>query len=341
MSIFRKNMITNDWVIFEPKREKKPVEFKSDEVDNIQVFKDRPSYKESCPFCQGNEKADDKEIFRLMRNEKWQVRVIENKFASLNRDELPTLEDINSLHQQMPGFGIHDVIIDNPKHNLTIAVMPVEEVEYLLQAFLKRYLEIKAHPQVKHVVLFKNQGAQAGGSLEHAHSQIYGLPIMPFETAVRLREVEKYYVRHESCLLCDMVIDEARSQERVIYENEHFISFIPYASISPYHIWIAPKRHSPSFGLIEPNELRPMAEALKHVLGKVFWGLKNPDFNFVIQSLTHYEDESPGFHWYLSIIPHVKKKGGLAYAGGIQLNPTMPETAAEELRRAEIRERDW
>lgn len=341
MSIFRKNMITNDWVIFEPNREKKPTEFKSEETDNIKAFKERRPYKETCPFCRGNETPNDKEIFALPESRNWQVRVIENKFASLNRNVMPDFEQKERLHQQMQGFGIHDVIIDNPRHNLTIAVMPVKEVEALLSACLKRYLEIKANPLVKHVVLFKNQGSQAGGSLEHPHTQIYGLPVMPFETVVRLREVEKYYETNKSCLLCDMVEDERKLKERLIFENDHFISFIPYAAISPYHIWIAPKHHAPSFALIEAEEVASLAAILKNVLARVFWGLKNPDFNFVVQSLTHFEDESPGFHWYLSIIPHVKKKGGLSYAGGIQLNPMMPEAAAEELRRAEILEEDW
>ncbi len=341
MSVFRKNMITNDWVIFEPNREKKPTEFKSEQVDNIKVFKDRPSYKQTCPFCKGNEKADDKVLFTLPESKNWQVRVIENKFASLSRDVSLEIESKQRLHQEMPGFGIHDLIIDHPDHNLTIAIMPIEDVEVLLSAFLKRYLEIKANPLVKHVVIFKNQGAQAGGSLEHPHSQIYGLPVMPFETVVRLREVEKYYDSNNSCLLCDMVEDEQKLKERIVFENEHFISFVPYASISPYHIWIVPKRHSPCFGLIEQYEISGMAHILKNVLARVFWGLKNPDYNFVIQSHTQYENESIGFHWYLSIIPHVKKKGGLAYAGGIQLNPTMPETAAEDLRKAENEEGDW
>lgn len=334
-------MITNDWVIFEPNREKKPTEFKTDELDNIHVFRDRPHYKENCPFCRGNEKPDDKQIFTLPDSKEWLVRVIENKFASLNRHVELNSGIASGLHQEMPGFGIHDLIIDNPRHNLTIAVMPQNEVEELLNSFFKRYTEIKNHPLVQHVVIFKNQGLQAGGSLEHPHSQIYGLPVMPFETVVRKREVEKYFANNQSCLLCDMIDDEKRLKERVIFENEHFISFVPYASISPYHIWITPKRHAPCFGLIQKEEIVSMASILKNVLARVFWGLKNPDFNFVIQSLSHFENEPLGFHWYLSIIPHVKKKGGLSYAGGIQLNPMMPETAAEELRRAEILEHSW
>ena len=39
MSFFRKNMITNDWVIFAPNRSKRPIELKTHEADNIQILR--------------------------------------------------------------------------------------------------------------------------------------------------------------------------------------------------------------------------------------------------------------------------------------------------------------
>ena len=244
---------------------------------------------------------------------------------------------MKNLHKEIEGFGIHDVIIDNPRHNTTLAKMEISEIIRLLESYLKRYKELQKNELVQHVVIFKNQGIKAGGSLEHPHSQVYGLPVIPFETHIRLREMERYYDFNDNCLLCDMLLDEVEEECRIIYENGTFICMVPYADLSPYHFWIVPKKHSPSFSLITKKEIEALSDCIKTVFGKLFCLLKNPDFNFVIQSLAHFERENNYFHWYLSVIPHIKNKGGLEYAGGLYVNPVLPEVAAEELRNTIIR----
>lgn len=331
MSVFRKNMITNDWVIFAPNRANRPMELKNDEVDNIRILSERPSFKEGCPFCRGNETPDDKEILRIPASSDWSVRIMENKYSSVDRHATPKRRK-GLLHKEMEGFGIHDVIVDHPMHNQTLALMGLDEISTLMQAYLARYRELLANELVRHVVIFKNQGIRAGGSLEHPHSQIYGLPVIPFETNIRLREMERYYDLNDSCLLCDVVKDELEGKSRIIYENSHFLSLMPYAALSPYHFWIVPKKHCPTFALISPGEIEAMADCLKNVFGKLYFLLHNPDFNYVVQSIARFEREESYFHWYLSVIPHMKHKGGLEYSGGVYVNPVLPETAAEEMR---------
>ncbi len=333
MSVFRKNMITNDWVIFAPNRAKRPVELKGHETDNIKIIKERPDYKETCPFCRGNE-DQNVEILRLGKDN-WSVRIVENKFSSVDRFVFPEKRK-NSLRKEIEGFGIHDVIIDNQRHNTTIALMSEGEIQNLIRAYLMRYKQLQENELVNHIVIFKNQGIKAGGSLEHPHSQIYGLPVIPFETNVRLREAERYHDLNDNCLLCDIINDELQENKRIIYENEEFLTVMPYADLSPYHFWVVPKEHCPSFSLINENKIKAMADSMKTVFVKMFYLLRNPDFNFVIQSLAHYEREKNYFHWYLSVIPHVKQKGGLEYAGGLYVNPILPENAAEEMRNVKI-----
>lgn len=336
MSIYRKNLITNDWVIFAPKRGQRPRDFLSHFGNNIEILNQRPEYKPKCPFCKGNEKTDEKEIFRISHQNQWQVRVLENKYASVSRKEL-IITRFSNFQKEISGFGIHDVIIDSPKHNTTIALMNQQEVRMLVNAYLKRYKQIQKHPHVEHIVIFKNQGIKAGGSLEHPHSQIYGLPVIPFETKVRLREMDQYYDFNNSCLLCDIIANEIKEKKRIIYQNDYFISWVPYASLSPYHIWIVPRVHTTSFGLIDNKQLPAFADILKKVLYKLYIGLVNPDYNFIIQSLSKYDKENRYFHWYLSIIPQIKTKGGLEYSGGVFINPILPEQAALALKKVKTK----
>ena len=333
MSIIRKNPITHDWVIFAPNRASRPQELKTKDEDRIEILQKRPAYKSDCPFCKGNEGTSNMELWRLPEGSDWQVRIIENKYSSVDRYIDPK-KTSNGLRQEMQGFGIHDVIIDNPRHNTTLALMKPEEILTIIQAWRRRFKEIRDNPKVKHVVVFKNQGLKAGGSLEHPHSQIYGLPVTPFETQVRLREMERYYDINDRCLLCDLTRDELEQDQRIIASNRDFAALVPYADLSPYHFWIIPLEHGPSFSLLEDPQALSLAHLIQDVFLKVYKVLRNPDFNLVIQSLAHYDREKEYFHWYISVIPQLKHKGGLEYAGGLYVNPVLPETAAKELREA-------
>lgn len=231
----------------------------------------------------------------------------------------------------MNGFGIHDVVIDHPAHNTTLALMSVDEIRYLLHAYLDRYRQIAANDYIKYIVIFKNWGLHADGSLEHPHSQIYGLPVIPFETRVRLGEVEKFFEFNHKCLMCSLMAEEKADGKRIVFENDHFMAWVPYAALSPYHIWIVPKCCSPSFLAIQEDEIGGLAEAMKEVFYKLFYRLRNPDYNFVFQSLTRYTSDQRAFHWYISIIPQIKTRGGIEYAGGLYVNPILPEDCARDL----------
>ena len=333
MSIYRKNMITNDWVIFAPNRASRPIELKAKEkeTDNIHLLRDRPVYKSTCPFCKGNESQSDTEVMRIGEEKDWKVRILENKYSSVDR-RIAAKKRITPLFKEVDGFGIHDVIVENPKHNTSLALFEHQEMLDLINAYLIRAKMIKEIESVRHIVIFKNQGAKAGGSLEHPHSQIYGLPIMPFETQIRLKEMERYCELNDHCMLCDILKSELDEKIRIFYENEYFACLSPYAALTPYHFWIIPKKHKPSFLIIEPAELESLAECMKVTFGKMFIHLRNVDFNYVFQSLAYFEREQQYFHWYISVIPQIKRKGGLEYAGGFFVNPNLPEIVAEEFR---------
>ena len=125
--------------------------------------------------------------------------------------------------------------------------------------------------------------------------------------------------------------------DRILYENDAFVSWVPYAALSPYHIWIVPKRQVSSFGNATDQELSALADMLRHTFHMSFHALRNMDFNYVIQSMTDREDENPTTRWYMSVIHHKKRRGGIEFAGGLFVNPMMPEAAAAELRSVETK----
>lgn len=240
------------------------------------------------------------------------------------------------IHDSITGFGYHEVIIEHPRHDRHIALLKTVEVEQILMAYLQRYRQILLDKRIETIVIFKNHGIKAGTSLEHPHSQLAGLPIVPFHVGMRLKVASDYFKQNQKCMFCVVLEDELEVKERLILASEHFIAFVPYAALSPFHIWIFPRRHFSCFSRIAPEELKDLALVLQQVLAKLYWGLGNPDYNFIIRSSPTSETETAYYHWYISIVPRVSRTAGFELGTGMYINTALPDKSAQFLREVEI-----
>src|ERR1700677_4256103 len=81
-----------------------------------------------CPFCPGNEGKTPKEILAYGRNgggkdtPGWTVRVVPNKFPALGIEGGLDREG-EGLFDRMNGVGAHEVIIESPDHQKTLAAL--------------------------------------------------------------------------------------------------------------------------------------------------------------------------------------------------------------------------
>jgi UDPglucose--hexose-1-phosphate uridylyltransferase len=326
MPELRLNLITKEWVIISTERAKRPDDFRS----RIRQ-KPLPRYMHTCPFCPGNESKTPEEIYRLSDGDQWKIRIVPNKFAALNRGaERMRIND--GYKHVVSGFGIHDVIIESPLHNMTTALLPIEQIIDLIDTYRRRFTELYSDMRIGHVIIFKNHGEGAGTSLEHPHSQIIGTPVTPFQVRARIEETMKFFDITGECLICRTLKEEKEEGKRVIFETEHFMAFIPYAAISAFHTWVFPKRHTGSFSDISDEEIRDLALNLKTVLAKLYRGLNNPDFNYSIRSNRPKDAKSEFSHWYISIIPRISTTAGFELGSGIYINASLPEASAVFLR---------
>ncbi|MBE9183155.1 galactose-1-phosphate uridylyltransferase [Microcoleus sp. LEGE 07076] len=340
MSEIRQNIITRDWVIIATERAKRPDEFANKKKSLAAV----PPHRADCPFCVGNEEDGTLETCRLADDflqdsfalrTAWKVRAIGNKYPALS----PTAEPMrisSGIHRIMSGIGFHEVIVEHPRHDLTTALLTVEEVTDILFVYRHRYLEIRKYPYVETIVIFKNHGESAGTSLEHPHSQIAATPVVPNQFRTRIDEAIRYFDDTGECMFCRTLEDELAAGERVIFESEHFVAFIPFAALSPFHIWIFPRRHSSSFDDINDAEITDLADTLKTVLAKLYYGLNDPDYNYNIRSVPTAERATKYFHWYIAIIPRVSKQAGFELGSGMFINTALPEESAQFLRSTAI-----
>lgn len=332
MPEIRQNIITGDWVIIATERAKRPDEFTR--------MKERlPAAERSpdCPFCPGNEEKTSGEKFRIPGDGgEWLVRCVPNKFSALV-PEGEVRRHENGFRKHIDGVGLHEVIIESPRHDAAISRLSLDHVKSLLLAYKNRFLDFYGDDRIKHVIIFKNHGESAGTSLEHPHSQIVGTPVVPGLLRVRVEEALRHYGNLGECLYCRSLRQELSDGVRIIDENSSFVAFIPYAALSPFHIGIFPKRHDACFGNITAGEVSNLAAILRDTLLRISLGLDDPDYNFIFRSLPPEEGSVKYFHWYISLIPRVTRAAGFELGTGMFINTALPEKSAEFLRSVKMK----
>ncbi len=328
MPELRQNMATKEWVIIATERAKRPDHFidakKTLTAETLQVF------DANCPFCPGNEEIE-LEIERTPFVGPWQTRVVDNKFPALSRAGALTRTH-QGVHRSISGVGYHEIVVEHPLHNTTLALMTPAEINYVLQTFYSRGWEIRRDGRIEQIILFKNHGEQAGATHFHPHSQIIGLPVVPGEIRHRIEEARRFFDDNGECVYCTMLRDELEVQTRIVATNDHFAAFVLYAAPSPFHIWILPRQHSISFLYAQPDELMALAQILSEVLRRLYIGLRDPSYNLVIRTAPTKEISNDYLHWYITLIPRLSRTAGFELGTGMFINSSLPEESAAFLR---------
>ena len=328
MPELRQNMATKEWVLIATERARRPHEFA---CEARQLTHQRPAYEAGCPFCPGHEDATQEELLRWPDQGPWQGRVFPNRYPALAQRG-PREAALEGLHRKLSGVGYHEVLVESPLHNMSPALQPPEEIALTLKAFQTRGREIVNDPRIEQIFYFKNHGASAGSSVEHPHCQLLALPMVPYETRQRIEEVRRTFDDLGACPYCRMLQMELVEGERIIAKNDYFVAFIPYAAFSPFHTWIVPRRHGPTFLDQTPEELQALGLIVRQVLGKIYCLLNDPDYNYIIRSAPNRDRSSAYLHWYVTVVPRVTKVAGFEMGSGMYINPSLPEESARYLR---------
>jgi UDPglucose--hexose-1-phosphate uridylyltransferase len=335
MSELRRDPIGGRWVIVNTDEPQQPSGYEHDEP--------HPGKGRVCPFCYGNESQTPPEIVAIRdvnttpNSPGWQVRVVPNKFPALQIEGDLDRRGLG-LYDMSNGVGAHEVIIETPYHNKDISDLLIDEVTNILQIYCQRTLDLEKDKRFKYILVFKNYGASAGASLEHSHTQIVALPMVPKNVKEEISGAQNYFEYRERCIFCDMIRQELEDKERIILENKNFFAFCPFVSRFPFEIWIMPKKHT-SFFCQTPFEIMPdMAIILKGIVGKVKKVFGDTSYNFMIHTSPVNSDGSSldSYHWHLEFMPKLTRVAGFEWGTGFYLVPTPPEVSAKFLREAKV-----
>jgi UDPglucose--hexose-1-phosphate uridylyltransferase len=330
MPELRKDPIMGRWVIISTERARRPSDF---------THSREGRKKSACAFCGGHENETPPEVLAYRSNGAppnsggWSVRVVPNKFPAL-RIEGELGRRGEGIFDLMNGIGAHEVIIETPDHSADLAELGEQQIEDVLWSYHDRVHDLKRDRRFRYILIFKNHGAEAGASLEHTHSQLIALPIIPLNVAEELSGAREYYRHKERCVFCDLIRQELEDPVRVVAQNDEFIIVCPFAPRFPLETWILPKAHGEAFELITKHEYRNLARALRDTLRRLNKALDYPPYNFVIHSSPAGEPDDGYYHWHIEIMPKLTKVAGFEWGTGFYINPVPPEDAARHLREA-------
>jgi diadenosine tetraphosphate (Ap4A) HIT family hydrolase len=185
--------------------------------------------------------------------------------------------------------------------------------------------------QTDYVQVVQNWGAEAGARTNHLCLDLYDLPLIPHRVAEELGGAARFVIREGECPWCRLVREESRRPARLVWEDASTVAFAPWASRSPFEVWLVPRRHEADFGRTDPADVAATAAALRHVTGLVGRALDDPPYNLVLHTSPLRERVDTTFHWHWELHPRLREVAGLELGTGLPVNPIAPEDAVEEL----------
>ncbi len=333
MPELRKDPVIGRWVIITTEQALRPDNFQGDDEPAVNLS--------MCPFEPGNESSTPPEILSYRQPDSqpngpgWWLRVVPNKFPAL-RIEGTMDKRGNGMYEMMNGIGAHEIVIETPDHADEMGLMSETQTGEVLWAWRDRIVDLSRDHRFKYVMVFKNKGRRAGASLQHPHSQIIALPIVPLRVQEELDGARQYYTCKDRCVFCDLVQQELADRERVIEESDKFISIVPFAQRFPFEMWLLPRQHESDYTHTTRLDFLELAGVLKRTLLRLRGALDDPPFNIVLHTAPVNSEALPHYHWHLEIMPRVTRTAGFEWGTGFYINPTKPEETAQFLREVKL-----
>ncbi len=301
-SEIRKDYFLERYVIITPSRSKRP-------RDVVESTHRQPG--SSCVLCPEN---IEKDLItdNIGGKKNWRVLTIKNKYpaVALNNPK---------------AYGYQEVIIDTREHSRSWGEMNEKEILDILKMYGERTKKIGKIKNIDYILIFKNNGGQAGASLLHEHSQIFATKKIPPDVFEELDKAQEYKIKHGTCIYEEIIKKEKKSA-RHIWHDKNIIAFCPFASMYHHEAWIFPFRHLDNIARLNKNELKSLAKALKLIITKL--EKHQISYNFFMHQSVSHQDQ----HFYIKIQPRESIWAGVELGSGMVINSIPPEKAAKFYR---------
>ena len=322
----RQDLVTGDWVVIATSRAKRPEEFAAQKRAEIIESTDKP-----CLFCRPEESGQEKDTLIYVRADNdWSLRVFPNKYPAFARGARIKHSE-EGPYFMMDGVGYHELVVTRD-HDKQIALLDSLAVAEIIDAYQGRYIDLMNKKSVNYIEIFHNHGKEAGASIAHPHSQLMAIPVISPYVQLELNGAERYHKMNKHCAYCTMIEWEMENKKRVVFENDNFLVFCPFASRAAFETWVIPKRHKPYFERTSSQEKIEAGEALQVAISKIYHALGDPAYNFYIHTSPCDGKDYPHYHWHIEILPRTSVWAGFELSTGIEISTIEPEVAADYLK---------
>src|SRR4029079_11643582 len=134
----------------------------------------------------------------------------------------------DGIYDKIGGVGAHEVIIESPRHEVSMASLTEDNIREVLWVYRDRLVDLKKDTRLLYGMVFKNVGAAAGASLEHTHSQLIVTPIVPINVWEEMTGSLEFFKYRGRCVFCDMIQQESATEKRIAVDMPGFVAFCPF-----------------------------------------------------------------------------------------------------------------
>jgi UDPglucose--hexose-1-phosphate uridylyltransferase len=328
--------LREEWVVYSAHRNSRPWQ-----GAGLIKPKESPLYDPSCYLCPGNAR-----VHGSANPNYTDVFIFENDHpvVSMQAPQV-SFSNTDDLYKKEQALGIAKVVCYDPRHNITLSQMKLQQVTKVFAAFQREMIEFERNPDIKSVLIFENKGEAVGVSNSHPHCQIYATDFSFKLVEQQIRIADHYQKSHHKNIFEEIILHEKKDSIRVIAENENAIAFIPFFARYAYEVMIFPKKNHQSLITLSAQELSDLAAVFHQVVRRMDMNFQM-DFPYVMSIMQAPVDGKiyPDFRMHLWLQPPYRQPGLIKYLAGPEIGAgnfmadTMPEDKAAELLKVNLNE---
>jgi UDPglucose--hexose-1-phosphate uridylyltransferase len=253
----RLNPLTQEWILVSPHRAKRPWQGQLEDVPPDT----RPAYDPACYLCAGNMRAGGKQNPPYT-----QTFVFDNDFAALLPDTDGGEDHAHPLFQVEAERGICRVVCFSPRHDWTLAHMPIPDIRRVVDVWAEQTNDLAAnHPWLRYVQVFENKGEMMGCSNPHPHGQIWSTERLPREVSKEDSAQRDYFGKYGRTLLSDVLAEEQKRAERIVYANDHWTVMVPFWAVWPFEVLLISHPPVPMIADLDAAGRDGLADAISKI----------------------------------------------------------------------------
>ncbi|MEO0294175.1 MAG: galactose-1-phosphate uridylyltransferase [candidate division WOR-3 bacterium] len=308
----RWNPVLKWWVMVSSERQNRPL---------------APNY---CPFCPGS----------LQVPKEYEVLSYDNDWPILRPDPPEVTPLSSSIYINAKSYGKCEVILYSPRHKGSLGKLSLDQIKKLINLWITKYIELGGKDFIKYVFIFENRGKEVGVTITHPHGQIYGFPFIPKKIEIELSSCKEFFEKENKNLHIEILKEELKTKERIVDENDSFVTFVPYFADYPYQVFIIPKEHRLSIDEFNEKEKEDLGKSLKRIV-TTYDNLFKKDFPYMM--CFHQKPTDGGnysyYQFHIEFYPPLRNEKTQKFNASSETgswthgNPTSPEEKAEELRK--------